>query len=102
MRSFIAFPVGPEPFAFLRSAQSQFWGAEIFSLGLWIALPLVAMLLFVDLVLCVVWRVAQQVNVFLIGFPITLAIGLLGMLLTLPLMNASFTMALERLLTHFQ
>jgi len=41
-------------------------------------------------------------TVFLIGFPITLAIGLLGMLLTLPLMNASFTMALERLLTHFQ
>jgi len=102
VQSFIAFPVGPEPFAFLRSAQPQLWGAEIFSLGLWIAPPLVAMLLFVNLVLGVVSRVAQQMNDFLIGSPITLAVGLLGMLLTLPLMNAPFTMALERMLTHFQ
>ena len=102
MRSFVAFPVGPEPFAFLRSAQSQFWGAEIFSLGLWIALPLVAMLLFVNLLLGVVSRVAQQMNVFAIGFPITLAVALLGMLLALPPMNAPFTMALESMLTRFQ
>ena len=102
MQSFIAFPVGPEPFAFLRSAQPQLWGAEIFSLGLWIALPLVVMLLFVNLVPGVVSRVAQQMNVFAIGSPITLAVGLLGMLVTLPLMNAPFTMALERLLTNFQ
>ena len=102
MQSCIAFPVGPEPFDFLRSAQPQLWGAEIFSLGPWIALPLVAMLLFVNLVLGVVSRVALQMNVFAIGFPIKLAVGLLGMLLTLPLMNAPFTMALERMLTHFQ
>ena len=102
VQSFIAFPVSPEPVAFLRSAQPQLWGAEIFSLGLWIALPLVAMLLFVNLVLGVVSRVAQQMNVFAIGFPITLAVGLLGMLLMLPPMNAPFTMALESMLTRFQ
>jgi len=102
IQSFHAFPVGPEPFAFLRAVQPEVWGAEIFRLGLWIALPLVAMLLFVNLVLGIVSRVAQQMNVFAIGFPITLGVGLLGVLLTLPMMQVPFTMALERLLTHFQ
>jgi len=41
-------------------------------------------------------------NVFAIGFPVTLGVGLLGMLLTLPMMQGPFTMALERMLTHFQ
>jgi flagellar biosynthetic protein FliR len=101
-QSFTAFPVSSEPFAFLRAVEPQRWGAEIFSTGLWIALPLVAMLLFTNLVLGVISRVAQQMNIFAIGFPITLAVGLLGVLLTLPMMQAPFTMALERMLAQFQ
>jgi hypothetical protein len=54
------------------------------------------MLLFVNLVLGIISRVAQQMNVFAIGFPITLGVGLVGVLLTLPMMQAPFTMALER------
>ncbi len=102
VQSFNAFPVGPEPFAFLRAAQPHLWGAEIFRLSLWIALPMIAMLLFVNLVLGIVSRVAQQMNVFAIGFPITLSVGLLGVLLTLPMMSAPFTMALEQMLVYFQ
>ena len=75
-QSFVAFPVGGDPFAFLRAVEPQRWGAEIFTLGLWIALPLVAMLLFANLVLGVISRVAQQMNVFAIGFPVTLSVGL--------------------------
>lgn len=101
-RSFEVFPVGEAPFAFLWQTQPQTWGAEIFSLGLWIALPLVGMLMFVNLALGIVSRVAPQINIFAIGFPITLAVGLLGILLTLPLMQQPFTMALERMLAHFQ
>ena len=102
VQSFHVFPVGPEPLAFLRTLQPQAWGAEIFSLGLWIALPMIAMLTFVNLVLGVVSRVAQQMNVFAIGFPITLSVGLLGVLLTLPMMSAPFTMAIERMLENFR
>ncbi len=101
VQSFHAFPVAAEPFAFLRALQPQAWGAEIFALGLWIALPLVAMLLFVNLVLGVISRVAPQMNVFAIGFPVTLGVGLVGVLLTLPMMQRPFTMALERMLAHF-
>lgn len=101
-QSFNVFPAGPQPFAFLHSVQPHQWGAEVFRLGLWIALPLVAMLLFVNLVLGIISRVAQQMNIFAIGFPITLSVGLAGVLLTLPMMQAPFTLALERLLSHFQ
>ena len=102
IQSFHAFPVGGEPFAFLRVATPQQWGAEIFSIGLWIALPLITMLMFVNLVLGVISRVAQQMNIFAIGFPITVGVGLIGVLLTLPAMQTPFTMALERMLEYFR
>jgi flagellar biosynthetic protein FliR len=102
VQSFSAFPVGPEPFAFLHQVQPQRWGAELFSTGLWIALPLITMLLFVNLVLGAISRVAPQINIFAVGFPVTLSVGLLGLLLTLPALQMPFTMALERLLGHFR
>lgn len=102
VQSFTAFPIGPEPFAFLHQVQPQRWGAEIFATGLWIALPLVTMLLFVNFVLGAISRVAPQINIFAIGFPVTLGVGLLGLLLTLPALSTPFTMTLERLLEQFR
>ena len=102
VQSFTAFPVSAEPFAFLHQVQPQRWGAEIFVTGLWIALPLVTMLLFVNLVLGAISRVAPQINIFAIGFPVTLGVGLLGLLLTLPALQQPFTMTLERLLEQFR
>ena len=101
VQSFTAFPVGPEPFAFLHQMQPQRWGAEIFATGLWIALPLVTMLLLVNLVLGAISRVAPQINIFAIGFPVTLGVGLMGLVLTLPMLEQPFTMALLRLLEQF-
>lgn len=102
LQSFVAFPVSHEPFGFLRATLPHQWGSEIFATGLWIALPMITMLLFVNLVLGMISRVATQINIFAIGFPITIGVGLLGMLLTLPLMQQPFTMVLERLLEHFR
>jgi len=102
VQSFQAFPVTAEPFSALHVLQPQAWGAEIFKLGLWIALPMVTMLLFVNLVMGVISRVAQQMNIFAVGFPVTLGVGLVGVLLTLPMMQAPFTMALEQMLSRFQ
>jgi flagellar biosynthetic protein FliR len=99
--SFRAFPVGDAPFAFLRQALPHQWGATIFATAIGIALPLVAMLLFVNLVLGVITRVAAQLNIFAVGFPITVGVGLVGLLLTLPLLQQPFTAALERMLALF-
>ncbi len=102
VQSFQSFPIGPQPLAFVHQMQPQRWGAEIFSTALWIAMPLVALLMFVNLVLGAISRVAPQLNIFAIGFPITLGVGLVGLLMTLPFMTQPFTMTLERLLQHFQ
>jgi len=102
VQSFTAFPVSTEVLGWLRTLQPQLWGAEVFQLGLWIALPLVGMLLFINIVLGVISRVAPQINVFAVGFPVTLAVGLVGMLVTLPMMQSPFTMALERMLANFR
>jgi flagellar biosynthetic protein FliR len=102
VQSFTAFPAGPEPFAFLHAVAPHRWGGQIFSTGLWIALPLVTMLLFVNLVLGAISRVAPQINIFAIGFPVTLAVGLLGMLLTLPALSGPFDVALEQALANFR
>jgi flagellar biosynthesis protein FliR len=47
-------------------------------------------------------RVAPQIDIFSVGFPVTLAVGLLGMVLTLPALQQPFTMALERVLSSFR
>ncbi|MFZ2987627.1 flagellar biosynthetic protein FliR [Ideonella sp.] len=95
------FPVGPEPFAFLRAVAPQQWGAQIFSLGLWIALPMIAVLMFVNLVLGVISRVAPQSNIFALGFPITMGVGLVAMMGMLPMLQSPFVLALERMLSAF-
>jgi len=38
-------------------------------------------------VMGIVSRIAPQMNVFAIGFPLTLSVGLLGIAFTLPLMD---------------
>jgi flagellar biosynthetic protein FliR len=85
----------------VRQAQPQTWGAEIFRAGLWIALPVVVLLLFVNLALGIVARVAPQMNVFAVGFPLTVTLGLIGLLATLPLMQAPLEAVLTRLLAGF-
>ena len=101
VQSFQAFPVGQSPFEFLRVAQPHVWGAEIFRMGFWIALPLITMLMFVNLVLGVISRVAPQIGVFSVGFPLTVSIGLIGMVATLPLMQGPFQLVLDRMLAAF-
>jgi flagellar biosynthetic protein FliR len=41
-------------------------------------------------------------NVFAVGFPMTLGVGLVGLAFTLPLLQAPFVMALERMLQLFR
>lgn len=60
------------------------WGGSIFSFGLALALPLLAALLVTNLALAVLTRAAPQLNIFVIGFPLTILIGLVGLALVLP------------------
>jgi flagellar biosynthetic protein FliR len=96
-----AFPVSDQPFAFLHTVAPQQWGAQVFSMGLWVAMPMIAVLTFVNLVLGVISRVAPQSNIFSLGFPITMGVGLVSMMAMLPMMQTPFVAALERMLSTF-
>jgi flagellar biosynthetic protein FliR len=61
-----------------------FFGAHIFSIGVQISLPIVTALLFTNLALGVLTRAAPQLNLFGIGFPITMTVGFLMLYLILP------------------
>ncbi len=84
--SFVTFPVGDDTWTALRQMRLYELGAAIFSHGLWIALPLIAILLFVNVVLGIISRIAPQMNVFAIGFPLTLSVGLIGVAASMPLL----------------
>lgn len=73
-------------------------GAGVFELGVMIALPFMALLLFVNLGLGIVSRIAPQLNIFAIGFPVTIGAGLVLLALAMPLMQQPFALLIERLL----
>lgn len=60
------------------------WGSQIFAGGLAIALPAIASLLVVNVAFGIMTRSAPQLNIFAIGFPITMVLGFALILITLP------------------
>lgn len=85
--SFQVFPVDGSATGSAQQLRLHELGAVVFRYGLWIALPMIGMLLFINLVLGVVSRIAPQISVFAIGFPLTLSAGLLGIAFTLPMLD---------------
>jgi len=101
IKSFDAFPVDQNFLNALKQMKIYELGTDLFASGLWIALPMIGMLMFVNLALGIVSRVAPQMNIYAIGFPITLAVGLIGITATLPLLDQPFLALLERAIDIF-
>ena len=82
--SFRDFPIGagvPSAHAFRTIAE---WGGALFSNALQFALPLIGALLITNLALGILTRSAPQLNIFAVGFPITIAVGFAALMLTIP------------------
>ena len=60
------------------------WSSNIFAGGLAVVLPAVASVLVVNFAFGIMTRAAPQLNIFAIGFPITMMLGFALMLITLP------------------
>jgi len=60
------------------------WGGGIFSFGLALSLPLLAALLITNIALAVLTRAAPQLNIFAVGFPMTILMGMVALYLVLP------------------
>jgi flagellar biosynthetic protein FliR len=70
-------------------------GAGLFANGLHIALPVIASMLIVNLALGVVARAAPSLNIFSVGFPVTLITGLALLTFMLPYIMARFVQVLN-------
>ncbi|MCZ8095757.1 MAG: flagellar biosynthetic protein FliR [Acidovorax sp.] len=87
VKSFDRFPVNGNFLSALNQMRLYELGSSLFSSALWIALPMIALLLFVNLALGVISRVAPQMNIYAVGFPVTLTVGMLGIAATLPMLE---------------
>jgi flagellar biosynthetic protein FliR len=80
-------------------------GAIIFSSGLILALPVIAALLITNVALGVLTRAAPQLNLFAVGFPITLIAGFVMLILSLSYLAGPLTELFEHglnsMLGHF-
>jgi flagellar biosynthetic protein FliR len=82
--SFRDFPIGtsiPSANAFRSVAE---WGGSMFSNALQFSLPLIGALLITNMALGILTRSAPQLNIFAVGFPLTLAMGFVALMLTIP------------------
>jgi flagellar biosynthetic protein FliR len=94
--SFTLLPISTTPIHAAAFSSLLAWSATLFSTGVLLALPLITALLIANIALGVLARIAQQLNLFAVGFPVTLALGFLVLLLTLPYVGA----AMEGLFTR--
>lgn len=101
LKSFEKFPVDQNFLEAIGQMRLYDLGSDLFASGLWIALPMIGMLLFANLALGIVSRVAPQMNIYAIGFPITLTVGMIGIAATLPMLDQPFMALMDRAIDIF-
>lgn len=95
--SFATFPIDSgSGFVFFDARAIVLMGRDLFLVGVTMALPVIAAMLLANLALGVLTRTAPQLNVFAVGFPITLATGLAMLALALPFLVPAMEQALQR------
>lgn len=75
VESFESLPVGIDAIGREDFRAIAGWGTRLFANGVLVALPAVASILLVNLAFGVVSRAAPQLNIFGVGFPVTLTLG---------------------------
>jgi len=60
------------------------WGSEMFIGAVWVAIPALISMLTITLSMGVMTRAAPQLNIFSVGFPVTMFMGFIILILVLP------------------
>jgi flagellar biosynthetic protein FliR len=84
VKTFTVLPIGTPVLNAEGWAAVAQLGSQIFSVGLLLALPLIAALLIIQLAMGILNRAAPQLSVFAVGFPITLMSGVVLLAVALP------------------
>ncbi|EOA05564.1 flagellar biosynthesis protein FliR [Herbaspirillum frisingense GSF30] len=84
--SFHTLPITGQPITTEGFHQLVLWGAKVFSMGVQLSLPLLIALLITNFALGILTRAAPQLNLFGIGFSITMLSGFILIAFALPYM----------------
>jgi flagellar biosynthetic protein FliR len=85
--SFVTLPVNAEPLHAGGLLYVVSLAGVIFSQGLMMGLPIITLLLCINMTLGLLNRLTPQLSIFVVGFPLTLGVGMLALFLiadTLP------------------
>ncbi|WP_153132439.1 flagellar biosynthetic protein FliR [Dechloromonas hortensis] len=82
-QSFNAIPVSAVPLGADSWLNLVELGGKIFSTGLLLALPIIVALMITNVALAVLTRAAPQLNIFALGFPLTLSGGFIALAISL-------------------
>lgn len=82
-QSFSAIPISATPLGVASWLNLAELGSKIFSAGLLLALPVVVALMITNVALAVLTRAAPQLNIFALGFPLTLLGGFIGIAISM-------------------
>ena len=96
--SFSALPISEVPLNPLGWRVLADWAGAIFRAGLVISLPLIAALLLANIAVGIMTRAAPQLNMFSVGFPLTLITGLVALYLAAPYIGPALVDLFEQAL----
>lgn len=85
--SFKTFPISSSVPSAMALHTLAAWGGNIFTYALQLSMPVIGALLITNLALGILTRSAPQLNIFAIGFPITLVVGFGALILSLPYLS---------------
>ncbi len=87
VESFKVMPIAPDTIHAVQFKNLALWGEEIFRIGVNLSLPIIAVLLVTNVALGVLSRAAPQLNLFSVGFGITLILGFAALYVLFPYMQ---------------
>lgn len=106
VRSFEWIPIRIAPVNAMGWKDVAAVGSVLFAAGLLLALPLITALLITNIAMGVLTRAAPQINLFAVGFPITMSVGFVVLILTLeafaPVMRTFYDRGFEAIAAMLQ
>lgn len=87
VESFQTAPIAIDGLTHMQPQALVAQGSIIFSLGMHLALPMIAAVMIANIALGLLSRAAPQLNIFAIGFPLTLMIGFWTLWMALPFLG---------------
>jgi flagellar biosynthetic protein FliR len=84
VESFTLLPIGPWGWRSEFGLDVVLWASQMFVSALMLALPALTAVLLINIAFGVITRAAPQLNIFAVGFPVTIMAGFIFIFLTMP------------------